>query len=365
MQRVIGRSAFEIALAAALLIGLGAVAENGVGLYFPPVDGAWETINPKAAGWDADRLEEALAYAGESKSSGVVILHKGRILAERYWDVEGASERYQNMRVGETRDGHPIEDVASVQKSVVSFLAALARERNDLKLTDRVSNYLEVGWSQTHRDREHEITLHHIMTMSSGLNPRLDFQAEPGALWSYNTRAYAKMVPVLEAVTGEDIHALTRGWLTGPIGMRDSRWAPRPWVRQSVDANAIGFATSARDLARFGLLVLADGKWNGESILKNAELLRETLRPSQKLNPSYGYLWWLNGQAFSRRSAGGERTDGALLPTAPSDLVAALGALGRKCYVSPSNGLVVTRLGDAPGQAFDREFWRRLSAAMP
>ena len=43
----------------------------------------------------------------------------------------------------------------------------------------------------------------------------------------------------------------------------------------------------ARDLARFGLLVLSEGKWNGHAILNNSKYLLESLQPSQKLKPSY------------------------------------------------------------------------------
>ena len=346
-----------------LLIAVAATANDAI-LYFPPGEGDWSTISPADAQWDADKLDEALDYAGGVGSTGLVVLLNGRILAERYWTPEDPSARLANMTVETTPDGRTIEDVASAQKSVISFLIAIARDRGVLKLTDRVSNYLEVGWSDTHRDREHEITLRHIMSMTSGLKPSLAYEAEPGAFWRYNTNAYAKTVPVLETATGKDIATLTREWLTEPIGMRETRWAPRPWVRPNADANRIGLATSARDLARFGLLILAQGIWDGAAVLENNALLRELLEPSQDLNPAYGLLWWLNGQERYLRpgAAGGE---GALIPTAPDDLVAAQGALGRKCYVVPSRGLVVTRLGDDPGPAFNREFWRRLMAAAP
>src|SRR6056300_1728311 len=55
--------------------------------YFPPATQAWESIAPAAAGWDEEKLSEALDIAGERKSSGVVILHNGRIMAERYWEL--------------------------------------------------------------------------------------------------------------------------------------------------------------------------------------------------------------------------------------------------------------------------------------
>ena len=128
--------------------------------------------------------------------------------------------------------------------------------------------------------------------------------------------------------------------------------------------NALGFATTARDLARFGLLILADGQWNGETVIADRDYLHAALRPSQKLNPSYGYLWWLNGQSEVARGAG-ERGKDPLIPPAPPDLVAALGAVDRKLYVAPSLELVVTRLGDSTGPNFQNDFWKLLMEAAP
>jgi CubicO group peptidase (beta-lactamase class C family) len=54
-----------------------------------------------------------------------------------------------------------------------------------------------------------------------------------------------------------------------------------------------------------------------------------------------------------------------LAPAAPEDLYAAQGALGRKLYVVPSLDLVVVRLGDSPGDAFNQRFWELLMAAAP
>ncbi len=61
-----------------------AVPEDAESLYFPPADGAWESVDPAAIGWSVTGLEAALDYAGEQRSSGVVVLHRGRIVAERY-----------------------------------------------------------------------------------------------------------------------------------------------------------------------------------------------------------------------------------------------------------------------------------------
>ena len=57
-----------------------------VAWYYPPLAGdAWETVDPAAAGWDSARLDEALEFAGGLHATAVIVLYRGRILAERYW----------------------------------------------------------------------------------------------------------------------------------------------------------------------------------------------------------------------------------------------------------------------------------------
>jgi len=335
-------------------------------LYFPADD--WDTVEPGAVGWDPDKLAAAMDLAMSRKSSGVVILHRGRIMAEKYQDIRPKSFRYLGMSHGRDGNGRVVEDVASVQKSVVSFLVGVAQEKGLVKIGDPVHHHLGVGWSKAEPKQEAAITIRHLITMSSGLNEKLEFVAQPGTKWKYNTTAYSRSLLAIVAASGKSPNELTSEWLTDPVGMKDSRWVERRWAENSnVAANRYGFTTTARDLARFGLLILAKGKWNDETLLADQEYLQASLSPSQRLNRSYGFLWWLNGQKSGVRAV--RRVEGPLIPAAPRDLFAAFGALGRKCYVVPSLGLVVTRLGDSPEvigkPRFDNEFWRLLMEAAP
>lgn len=346
-------------------------------LYFPPRQGRWERIEPAKAGWNAAKLEGVLEFAGKHKSSGIVVLYRGRILAERYWDLKPKAtllnkqrNRYFYMVHGKDSAGHVIEDVASVQKSVVSVLTGIAQHEGFLKVNDPVSKYLGEGWSKAPRDAEAKVTLRHLLTMSSGLNNKLEYEAPAGTKWRYNTAAYSHTLRAVSAASQMEPNELTRKWLTGRIGMDDSCWVERPWSKGREEAaNTVGFATTARDLARFGLLILAEGVWDEKIVIEDRQYLRTALRPSQELNPSYGYLWWLNGQQSVRRGNGSRRMKGPLIQDAPEDLVAGLGALGRKVYVAPKQKLVVTRLGDNPNTSgkvtFDAELWRLLMAAAP
>ena len=351
-------------------------------LYFPPAEGSWEKVRAADSGWDPAKLKAALELAGRRKSSAVVILYQGRLLAEQYWEVpakpkneRGRLNRYFYLRHGKNSSGRIIEDVASAQKSVVSLLVAIARQKGLLKLSDPVDKHLGRGWSKAPREKEAKITLRELITMSSGLKIDLSYEAPPGTKWKYNTPAYSRSLRVVAAASGLGPNELTKRWLTAPLGMADSRWVDRGLRRieestgvKDKKANTLGFATTARDLARVGLMLLAGGDWNGEVIISDKAYLAASVKPSQKMNPAYGYLWWLNSSTRPLASSG-QRRSRSLVPSAPADLFAAQGALGRRLWVVPSLGVVATRLGDDPRVSgrgdFDRLFWKALLDAAP
>jgi len=331
--------------------------------YFPTAD-KWETLDPASTGWDEAALNTAVDFAMSRNSSGVVILHRGRILAERFQKVSSDSARYARMLHGKDEAGRVIEDVASCQKSVASVLVGIAQEKGLLKISDPVHQHLGEGWSNTTPEQERQITIRHLISMSSGLDDRLRFVAPPGTKWKYNTDAYCLSLRAAAEASKMTPNELTENWLTEPLGMKDSRWIERKLPRIAPpETNKLGFATTAHDLARFGLLVLRRGRWRKTVVLADQDYLKKSTRPSQRLNPAYGFLWWVNGQKFALR--GTRNVRGPLNVEAPQDLFAALGALGRKCYVVPSLDLVVTRLGDDAGPGFDQEFWKRLTRAAP
>lgn len=74
----------------------------------------------------------------------------------------------------------------------------------------------------------------------------------------------------ITVATGKDRNELTREWITEPLGMENSSWTSRPWASADI---AVGFSTTARELARFGLMIQAGGRWGDQNIFRDAEYL--------------------------------------------------------------------------------------------
>lgn len=341
--------------------------------YLPPPDGAWQTEDAAGSGWNVSALGDLARFARARHSTGLLIVHDGKIVAEHYWPVTRRDALirprfYFFLSRGATKEGWPIEDVASVQKSLVSILAGRAAAMGLIDIDAPVSRYLGPAWSKA-GDAEGRILVRHLLSMNSGLDTQLGYAQPAGAHWRYNTPAYSRLIPLLEAATRQPIEQLSKAWVFDPIGMRDSGWASRSrfWMGADGAFNTVGFVTTPRDLARLGLLVLMDGKWGGKDVIGNREWFRQSLSPSQDLNPAYGFLWWLNGSAkhvLSLRSSAPSR-EGPLVPEAPPDLVVAMGHEKRRLYILPSRKLVIVRFGSDPGGAFDRKFWAHAAVALP
>jgi CubicO group peptidase (beta-lactamase class C family) len=130
----------------------------------------------------------------------------------------------------------------------------------------------------------------------------------------------------------------------GPIGVPAVSWSRSgggQWIGPHTIAH-IGLVLSSRELARCGYLLLRQGAWNGHQIVSRDWIERAT-RPSQPLNPKYGYGFWVN-------------SSGRLWTELPTDAFAMMGFRGNRCWVVPSLDLVVARTGSGPQMMDDMYF---------
>ena len=321
------------------------------------------TLDPARSGWNTAALEEVAAYVQSQKTTGFLIIQDRKVIYEHNWPLPPEAATFAaNFTHGTDRRGALQEDVASAQKSFIAFLAGVAIDERLLDISKPVSDYVGPGWSKATPDQEKAITVRNLMEMSSGLTEALAYEAPPGTKFFYNTPAYAIMKPVLTAAAKSELGTITQAWLTQPAGMTDTLWRLRPAAFADV-GNPTGLYTTPRDMAKLGQLVLDHGiAADGKRVVSDAQLTA-LFQPSPT-NPAYGRLWWLNGSSYTLRPTD-RREETALIPAAPADLVAALGAQDRKIYVVPSRKLVVVRTGQAaPDKGFDQQVWLRLMKAM-
>lgn len=316
-----------------------------------------------APAFAASAIQDVVDYAGSQKTTGFIVMRDGKTLVEKNWPLPADAAAFRtNFTYGTTQDGALLEDVASQQKSFVAMLAAIAIDKGLLDVEKPVSDYIGGGWSKASPEQERAIRVIHLLTMSSGLSEALAYVAPAGSVFLYNTPAYAVTKRVLAAAAKQTLETMTRDWLTAPAGMTNTAWRTRPAAFADV-GNPTGLVTCPRDVATFGQIVLDGGHAAGGARIVSEAALKAMFARSAT-NPAYGRLWWLNGSTYAIRPPA-TRKDGTLIPAAPADLVAALGALDRKLYIVASQKLIVVRMGQAaPDRDFDQQLWIRLMKAL-
>jgi CubicO group peptidase (beta-lactamase class C family) len=169
----------------------------------------------------------------------------------------------------------------------------------------------------------------------------LVYKADAGTRWAYHNTPYTLLERAVENATGQDYNTCFNTVLQNKIGMT-GYW---PWSEE-----LYLYSSNARSVARFGILMQNNEVWNGTRLL-NKEYLYASIATSQQINKAYGYLWWPNGSDSYYVPQSQIELPGMFLPDAPADVYSAMGKNGQYISISPSNGLVIIRMGDSPDQS--------------
>ena len=325
-------------------------------LYFPPINSdAWETKSISELNWNESQLQPLLDFLEDSDTKSFIILHNGKIVNESYFNGTNMLSNNPWFSTG---------------KTLTAFMVGVAQEDGLLNVNDPSSNYLGDGWSSLTSEQENSITIKHHITMTSGLDymddlyctdPNcLTFLYEPNSFWYYHNAPYTLTQSIISGALNSDFDSYFNLKLKSKIGMQGS------WVQFGYNKF---YYSNARSMARFGLLCLNEGTWDDEVILGDNTYFSEMTNTSQNLNPSYGYLWWLNGKSSFRLPNSTQSYSGKLIPNAPDDLIAGLGANDQKLYVVPSKKLVMVRMGGDGGGGgqlslsdYDNMLWEKINA---
>lgn len=321
-------------------------------LYFPPnVGSTWETMDPAELGWCEPNIQSLYAYLYQTNSKAFIVLKDGKIVLEKYFGTF-------------TKDSLWVWNSAG--KTLTAFTVGIAQKEGFLSIDDTTSEFLGMGWTSLTPAQEEKITIRHQLTMTTGLDETqfdcltpscLTYIAEPGTRWAYHNSPYTLLDGVIANATGQTLNAYVTQKIKNPIGMNG--------LYVQIGNNNV-FVSNARSMARFGLLLLAEGNWNGTSILNDPTYFQEMTNSSQQINPSYGYLTWLNGKSSFMIPQVQFSFNGSAMPNAPDDVYAALGKNGQIINVQPSENLVLIRMGKDDGNSlvsnqYNDTIWQKIN----
>ena len=352
---------------------------DGLEPYWPT--DSWRAADPVALGFDPLRLEAAVTFeTSHARTQALVVVRHGYLAAERYARGFTASTRHESY---------------SMAKSVTSALIGMAIQQDVLPGTDqRLGAFYDEWDCADDSDARSRITVDHVMNISSGLEWREDcrsgstsndiFRAlphvvdftlsrqavtEPGSVMRYSTGDPSLLTGVLASATGRSAAVYAQDELFAPLGLPALPWASDAQGRTTTYA---GLQATALEYAKFGLLYLRQGEWDGQQVVP-ADWVMRTTQPIDRCHDVYRYLWHINAPI---RLGVADPDCSEIIgcpPLAfadlPADAYFAEGVLGQFIFVIPSQDIVIVRLAqDDPGSEhwdeWAREFLVRILDAI-
>ena len=307
----------------------------------------WRMIkNPEQAGYSREAIRHIQEDFRRSGMAALFVVHRGRVV----------------LALGDYQRRFPCH---SVRKSLMNAVVGIAVDEAKINLDMTLA---ELGIDDTGRltPAEKQATVRQLLQARSGVYHPAVYETpsmsrarpkrgahRPGTRWYYNNWDFNVLSTIVNRETGDDFLRLFRTRVAEPLGMEDYReFDGNYFLDPAVSRHAAyGFKLSARDLARFGLLYLRKGDWDGKRILSR-EWVEESTRSysdTQTVRGGYGYLWWIP------ELAGGD------------EAFAACGVGTQVLLVVPDMDLVVVqRVNTFAGlnHPFDPELYRKIIDAI-
>jgi len=317
-----------------------AFAQTAVPSTFPAT--SWQSASsPESAGWSKEKLARARQYADSIHSSAVMIIQHG-VVIDQWGDVDKKINGY------------------SMRKSLISALYGIYSAEGVIDLNETLEHAGIDEKSDPLTKSERQARIVDLLRARSGVYHPVDFETEsmkklrpprgshaPGTYWYYNNWDFNVVGAILEKKTGMKMGDAFYQRIAKPLGMQDF---------QPGDVHYFGGPLSiypgyqieitARDLARFGLLYLQHGQWQGKQIVPTAWVEKST-HATEMVNANgvdlggYEYLWWVE--------YGGVTFGDATLP----GMYSARGATGHYLVVIPGKDLVIVHRVDTNPPSWD------------
>jgi CubicO group peptidase (beta-lactamase class C family) len=299
----------------------------------PAVPGSeWMQLkSPQQAGWSREKLDGVHAFVVEIGSTSAMIVQHGVVVAA--WgdiahrcNLHSCRKSLLDALIGNAVAGGKINLDDSLEKLGIDdkkpSLSAEEKQATVRDLLEARSGVYHVAAYETKGMEENR--------PERGSHPH-------GTFWFYNNWDFNTLGFIYEKAVGEKIFDAFCREIAQPIGMQDFK--PHDGHYVSVPESrypAYLFDMSARDFARFALLYLRGGKWNGAQVVPEDWVRASTHPYSDTHSGGYGYLWWTGA------SASGAPGQIAF----PADSFWAEGHLGQFAVVVPGKDLVIVNRVD-------------------
>jgi CubicO group peptidase (beta-lactamase class C family) len=316
------------------------------------LDDGWKVSTLEAEGMKADIITRFTNQVINGKLKGIhsiLIVKNGSIVHEVYF---GPYHR------------ESLHTLYSITKSVTSGLIGVAIDNGYIGGVDETVKALLPEYAANIKEtRFKDVTIEQLLTMTCGLDwdewshsycdPKnseypqvrssdwvkhvleLPMRDEPGSRWVYNTGGVHVLSAVIKSRTGQHAKEFAKRYLFEPLGITRYSWNTDPRGYSCSGGTRGGLKLRTRDVAKFGMLYMRGGKWNGKRVISEEWVHASTTNHvSTVRNTGYGYLWWLSTLTIKNRPINmisGQGYGGQLLALVPDlDLMYVITSWGRE-----------------------------------
>lgn len=280
------------------------------------INDGWETASLKETVINPQKIDQMMLdilNGNDSNIHSIVLIKNGKMVLEEYF-------------YGYTRDTSHF--LASVSKSITSILIGIAIDQKiasdvEAKAYEFFPEYTGTRWV----DQKYPITLHHILTMSAGLdweankfsrrdplhttyqmydsgNPIAfvldrDVIEAPGEKFNYNSGLTILLGGIVKNTSGQYIDDFAGQYLFSPLGISEYHW-DKFW-NGHIQTDG-GLHLRPRDMAKIGYMIMKNGKWKDRQIVSREWVAQSTKNQIDARGIGYGYQWWIGKTIVNNRT---------------------------------------------------------------
>ena len=261
-------------------------------------DDSWKIASAESQGLNPQKLNDASAYLANLKNSlSFLVIRNNKIVMERFFNGSRKSDA---------------NNIHSASKSMISAAVGKALQEGHIRSIDqKISDFLPSYFASISDPLKKEITIRDLLTMRSGLEWKEDgtetwvetqpdwieailslpMARKPGEKFQYSTASTHLLSAILTKATGLNTCQYVHNKIFEKIGIAAEHWGRDP---NGIFSGGYNVYLTPREMAKFGLLYLHDGKWQGKQVLPSA-WVNSSLQPQTfaKEDINYGYNWWV------------------------------------------------------------------------
>lgn len=304
----------------------------------------WPTSSLEKQGIDSDVFFQQISHLNDEATHNLhslLVIRFGKLVYERYFEDDASQVYAPEMK----------HTLFSATKSFTAALIGIAIDEGYIESTEQPVLDFFPGKTLNNVDsRKEAMTLHHLLTMTTGLewnDMGADFwemavaedsvayilskpmARDPGSAYSYNSGASQILSAIIQETTGYSTFDFAMKYLFDPLDITESDVA---WVAGSdgINHGGVGLFITPRNMAKFGQLFLNNGKWDNNQIISSSWIEKSSQDHIEEITkvgvprPSgYGYQFWLDSNIIT------------------GDYYFALGYGGQTIQIFPEHDLVI------------------------